>query len=85
MRYALRKQDKIASVYSESYLKDHIIKSLNNYFSVTDDYEITGQIETGETYTCNGSEIEYPVLRIMMFLMWIVCWSSLLSGNSMMY
>jgi hypothetical protein len=23
MRYALRKQDKIASVYSESYLKDH--------------------------------------------------------------
>lgn len=64
MRYALRKQDKIASVYSESYLKDHIIKSLNNYFSVTDDYEITGQIETGETYTCNGSEIEYPVLII---------------------
>ena len=36
MRYALRKQDKIASVYSESYLKDHIIKSLNHYFSVTD-------------------------------------------------
>lgn len=34
MRYALRKQDKIASVYSESYLKDHIIKSLNHYFSV---------------------------------------------------
>ena len=28
MRYALRKQDKIASVYSEAYLKEHIIAAL---------------------------------------------------------
>ena len=33
MRYALRKQDKIASALGESYLKHHIIKSLDNYFN----------------------------------------------------
>lgn len=33
MRYALRKQDKIASVYSEAYLKEHIISSLDSFLA----------------------------------------------------
>lgn len=37
MRYALRKQAKIASVYSEDYLNKHIIKSLDSYFGNTSD------------------------------------------------
>lgn len=40
MRYALRKQDKIASVYSEAYLKEHIISSLDSYFGKCDDERI---------------------------------------------
>lgn len=35
MRYALRNQDKISSVYSAAYLNDHIIKSLDSYFGNT--------------------------------------------------
>ena len=34
MRYALRKQAKIASVYSEDYLNKHIIKSLDSYLVI---------------------------------------------------
>lgn len=41
MRYALRKQNKIASVYSEAYLKEHIISSLDSYFGNTSDERIT--------------------------------------------
>lgn len=32
MRYELRNQDKIAATYSEAYLKEHIIASLDAYF-----------------------------------------------------
>lgn len=44
MRYALRKQNKIASVYSEAYLKEHIISSLNSYFGKCDDERIIDDI-----------------------------------------
>jgi hypothetical protein len=44
MRYALRKQDKIASVYSEAYLKEHIISSLDSYFGKCDDERIIDDI-----------------------------------------
>ena len=44
MRYALRKQDKIAFVYSEAYLKEHIISSLDSYFGKCDDERITDDI-----------------------------------------
>ena len=43
MRYALRKQDKIASVYSEAYLKEHIISSLDSYFGKCAHHRICGK------------------------------------------
>lgn len=43
MRYALRKQDKISSVYSEDYFKEHIISSLDYYFDNTSDKRITDE------------------------------------------
>ena len=60
MRYALRKKDKIASVYSEGYLNDHIIQSLNRYFSTHNDSEIAETIEIADKV----DNINYPVLRI---------------------
>lgn len=60
MRYALRKKDKIASAYSDQYLNDHIIQSLNTYFKTHNDSEIAKTIET----TCKVDNINYPVLRI---------------------
>lgn len=62
MRYALRKQDKIASVYSEAYLKEHIIKSLDSYFGKCDDERITDDISQ-EGYATSTREY-YPILRI---------------------
>lgn len=60
MRYALRKKDKIASVYSDQYLNDHIIQSLNKHFQIHNDSDIAETIET--TYKVDN--INYPVLRI---------------------
>ena len=62
MRYALRKQDKIASVYSEAYLKEHIISSLNSYFGKCDDERIIDDISQ-ERYVSHTGE-DYPLLRI---------------------
>lgn len=33
MRYALRKQDKIATAYGGDYLEEHIIASLDGFFT----------------------------------------------------
>ena len=60
MRYALRKKDKIASVYSEGYLNDHIIQSLNRYFSTHNDSEIAETIEIADKV----DNMNYPILRI---------------------
>lgn len=62
MRYALRKQNKIASVYSEAYLKEHIISSLDSYFGNTSDERITDDISQEGYVTCTGED--YPLLRI---------------------
>lgn len=62
MRYALRKQDKIASVYSEAYLKEHIISSLDSYFGKCDDERIIDDISQ-EGYVNRTGE-DYPLLRI---------------------
>ena len=62
MRYALRKQDKIASVYSEAYLKEHIISSLDSYFGNTSDEHITDDISQEGYVTSTGED--YPLLRI---------------------
>lgn len=62
MRYALRKQNKIASVYSEAYLKEHIISSLNSYFGKCNDERIIDDISQ-ERYVSHTGE-DYPLLRI---------------------
>lgn len=62
MRYALRKQNKIVSVYSEAYLKEHIISSLNSYFGKCDDERIIDDISQ-ERYVSHTGE-DYPLLRI---------------------
>ena len=62
MRYALRKQDKIASVYSEAYLKEHIISSLDSYFGKCDDERIIDDISQKEYVSRTGED--YPLLRI---------------------
>ena len=62
MRYALRKQAKIASVYSEDYLNKHIIKSLDSYFGNTSDEHITDDISQEGYVTSTGED--YPLLRI---------------------
>lgn len=62
MRYALRKQAKIASVYSEDYLNEHIIKSLTAYFSKQEDEEMLRCIKEADTY--DFGEMSYPLLRI---------------------
>lgn len=62
MRYALRKQDKIAFVYSEAYLKEHIISSLDSYFGKCDDERITDAISQEGYVTSTGED--YPLLRI---------------------
>nr|DAL48477.1 MAG TPA_asm: hypothetical protein [Caudoviricetes sp.] len=62
MRYALRKQNKIASVYSEAYLNNHIIKSLDSYFGNSNDERITDDISQERYATQTGES--YPLLRI---------------------
>lgn len=62
MRYALRNQDKISSVYSAAYLNDHIIKILDSYFGNTNDDRIIEDISQEGFATKTGED--YPVLRI---------------------
>lgn len=64
MRYALRKQDKISSVYGEAYLKGHIIKSLERYFNQQKEEDIIDNIDSENAYTVEALKISYPVLRI---------------------
>lgn len=59
MRYALRNLEKIAAAYSNDYLQQHIIASLNDYFATTSADEIE---EAFEFQTINGKE--YHVLQI---------------------
>ena len=61
MRYALRKQDKIASVFGHDYLKNHIIQSLDSFFANSDDDHIVGAIEL-DAYQTQSGEI-YALLR----------------------
>nr|DAV37260.1 MAG TPA: hypothetical protein [Caudoviricetes sp.] len=64
MRFALRKQEKIASAYSEGYLKEHILSSLKIYFEKRKNDDIFNDMDSNDTYTYDGREISYPVLRI---------------------
>ncbi len=64
MRFALRKQEKIASAYSERYLKEHILSSLKSYFEKRKNDDIFNDMDSNDTYTYDGREISYPVLRI---------------------
>lgn len=61
MRYALRKQDKIASVFGDDYLKNHIIQSLDSFFANSDDDHIVGAIELDAYQTQSGES--YALLR----------------------
>lgn len=61
MRYALRKQDKIASVFGDDYLKNHIIQSLDCFFANSDDDRIIGGIDL-DAYQATSGE-SYAVLR----------------------
>lgn len=58
MNYEIRtkKQDKIASVYSEAYLKEHIISSLDSYFGKCDDERIIDDISQ-EGYVSRAEKI----------------------------
>lgn len=62
MRYALRNQEKIASALSDDYLKNHIVKSLDYYFSKCNDERIKDDISQEEYVSRTGEN--YPVLRI---------------------
>lgn len=64
MRFALRKQEKIASAYSEGYLKEHILSSLKSYFEKRENDDVFNDMDSNDTYTYDGREISYPVLRI---------------------
>lgn len=62
MRYALRKQDKIASTLGDDYLKNHIIKSLDYYFGKCCNERIKDDISQEEYVSRTGEN--YPILRI---------------------
>lgn len=61
MRYSLRNKEKIAAAYSEAYLNEHLIASLDKYFTQSDD-KITDDAMQEFFKTSNGAE--YPLLRI---------------------
>lgn len=61
MTYTLRRQDKIASVFGDDYLKNHIIKSLDRFFANSDDDFIFSSIELDAYQTPSGEN--YAVLR----------------------
>lgn len=54
MRFALRKQEKIASAYSEGYLKEHILSSLKSYFENRKNDDIFNDMDSNDTYTYDG-------------------------------
>ena len=59
MRYALRKQDKIAAAIGE---KNHILKSLDSFFRKSNDECIISSVEL-DTYQTESGE-SYAVLRV---------------------
>ena len=59
MRYALRKQDKIAAAIGDDYLKNHILKS---FFRKSNDECIISSVEL-DTYQTESGE-SYAVLRV---------------------
>lgn len=61
MRYSLRNKEKIAAAYNEAYLKEHIVASLDKYFTQSDE-QITDDAMQEFMTTSNGKE--YPVLRV---------------------
>ena len=86
MRYALRKQAKIASVYSEDYLNKHIIKSLDSYFGNTSDEHITDDISQEGYVTSTGED--YPILKVndlsvarYFRVMWMTPWLPLSTSS----
>lgn len=60
MRYALRKLDKIASAMGEDYLNNHILKSLDSFFTVNDDDNVISSIDAYQTQSGES----YAVLRV---------------------
>lgn len=62
MRYALRKQDKIAAAIGDDYLKNHILKSLDSFFRKSNDECIISSVEL-DTYQTESGE-SYAVLRV---------------------
>ena len=62
MRYALRKQDKIAAAIGDDYLKNHILKSLDSFFRKSNDECIISPVEL-DTYQTESGE-SYAVLRV---------------------
>lgn len=62
MRYALRNQDKIAAVFDEDYLKNHIIQSLDRFFANNDNDCFIKSVEL-DTYQAESGE-SYTVLRV---------------------
>lgn len=62
MRYALRNQDKIAAVFDEDYLKNHIIQSLDRFFANNDNDCFIKSVEL-DTYQAESGE-SYAVLRV---------------------
>lgn len=61
MRYALRNQEKIAAVYSNDYLQQHIIASLKYAFENTPT-EVFEEALTVEYQTINGKN--YQIIRV---------------------
>lgn len=62
MRYSLRNKEKIAAAYSEAYLKEHIVASLDRYFANNSEEQITDDAMQEFYRTSNGAE--YPLLRV---------------------
>ena len=62
MRSSLRNKEKIATAYSEEYLKEHIVASLDRYFANNSEEQITDDAMQEFYTTSNGSE--YPLLRV---------------------
>ena len=67
MRYALRKQDKIAAAYGTLYLNDHLIASLNAFFATEYDeeelHDYMIDCDNGISYIHTNNR-SYEILRI---------------------
>lgn len=63
MRYALRKQDKIATAYGGDYLEEHIIASLDGFFARKGHAEVIEYIDDMNAFY-ETSQNSYQVLRI---------------------